>query len=181
MFSQSNSTPISCTWSGGHFIGRLLYRNPQHAAAYDIALLRVPDDCNVPDSCFAAASAIAPHRGQRVLAAGFPHFCALAKEQWAPSVLEGRLTRVTAHMLNSDASVQAGQSGGPLLGATGDVVAVMVSNTRESADGQIYAHVNMCVPIGVVVEVLEAFVRTGGKIGWRAEDYFDMMDICFLF
>lgn len=69
--------------------------------------------------------------------------------------------RVAAHMLVSDASVQAGQSGGPLLSVAGAVVAVMVSNTRETTDGQIYPHVNMCVPIDRVVGVLEAYVRTG--------------------
>lgn len=62
----------------------------------------------------------------------------------------------------TDASIQAGQSGGPLLNASGDVVAVMVSNTRESLRGQIYPHVNMCIPMGAIVEILAEYAESEG-------------------
>lgn len=164
-------TAITCTWSGGTFATSILYRNPHLGSAYDVALLHIPDGIRVPDAAFArCAPANTTTIGQRVFATGFPHFYALAKVQFAPSILEGRITKVGEHMLQTDASIQAGQSGGPLLNADGDVVAVMVSNTRESsALGRIHPHVNMCIPMGAIVEILAEYAECKGWC-WKSNE-----------
>lgn len=67
------------------------------------------------------------------------------------------------HMICTDASVQAGQSGGPLLDANGRVVGVLVSNARDSINGRIYPNVNMCVPSGVIEAAIIEYTQNKGS------------------
>lgn len=67
-------------------------------------------------------------------------------------------------MFFTDASVQAGQSGGPIFTETGQLVGVCVSNSKDIMSGRIYPNINMCIPICEVYGTLSEYGLTKGKI-----------------
>lgn len=79
-----------------------------------------------------------------------------------PSLYEGRIVKFSPGMIISDASIQAGQSGGPLLDANGKLIGVSVSNSKDYETQLIYPNINMSVPVANIKSELEDFARTKG-------------------
>lgn len=87
----------------------MIYKNPKYNHAYDIAILKVPD--NIPNHYFAEHDTDRVNVGDIVYSIGFPYFSTLSTKINSPSIYEGRITKLSKGMILSDVNVQAGEIG----------------------------------------------------------------------
>lgn len=159
---ENHDAGIKCTWKFGNFSSKIIFKNPHYDQAFDIALLEVPSD--VPDKYFTRCHAAPTSIGQLVYSSGFPHFASLGKaKNFLPSIFEGRVTKISKGVIFTDASVQSGQSGGPLFTGDGKLVAICISNSKDDLYQLIYPNINMSVPIFDILPILQTYGRTKGN------------------
>lgn len=153
---------VRCTWKFGTFSSEIIFKNPDYDVAYDIAILEAPQ--HVPEQYFTQCYTTQTKIGQLIYSSGFPHFTSLGKvREFFPSVFEGRVTKLSNGVIFSDASVQSGQSGGPLFSADGSLIGICVSNSKDDAFELIYPNLNMSIPVYDILPVLEKYGQTKGK------------------
>jgi len=75
----------------------------------------------------------------------------------AGSPFEGYVEQLD-NVIQTDAAISAGNSGGPLINLSGQAIGV---NTAVSAQGQ---NIGFAIPIDIVSELIENFNKSGGKI-----------------
>lgn len=160
---ENSSGSVRCTWKFGNFSSKIIFKNPDFDTAFDIAILEVPQ--NVPDQYFTRCHTSPTKIGQTVYSSGFPHFTSLGRnpENFFPSIFEGRITKISKGVLFSDASVQSGQSGGPMFSDDGRLLGVCISNSKDDAVQLIYPNINMSVPVYDILPVLQKYGTTKGK------------------
>lgn len=153
---------VRCTWKFGNFSSKIIFKNPDFDTAFDIAILEVPQ--NVPDKYFTNCHTVPTKIGQTVYSSGFPHFTSLGKvHDFFPSIFEGRITKISKGVLFSDASVQSGQSGGPMFSDDGRLIGICVSNSKDDAIQLIYPNINMSVPVYDILPTLQKYGTTKGE------------------
>lgn len=81
-------------------------------------------------------------------------------DEFNPSVYEGHITRHNRYVLQHDATVQSGQSGGPLFDGSGRLLGICVSNLK--CDEEIHPQMCFSIPLTVVKKKLEVFNKSGG-------------------
>lgn len=64
----------------------------------------------------------------------------------------------------SDASVQSGQSGGPILSDDGHLIGITVSNSKDDAFQMIYPNINMSVPVYEIFPILQQYGKSKGML-----------------
>lgn len=162
MFVQQ-SNEVRCTWKLGQFNSRIIFKNPNFDQAYDIAVLEVPTDAKIPEEYFAVCDSNQARIGQIVYSSGFPHFSSLARtDNFLPSIFDGRVTKITKGVLFTDASIQSGQSGGPIFTQDGRLVGICISNSKDDDNQLIYPNINMCVPVYDILPILLQYSKTNG-------------------
>ncbi len=87
--------------------------------------------------------------GEEVIAIGFPLVDQLP-ESANPTVTLGIVSAKRAGLLQTDAAVNPGNSGGPLLNASGRVVGVVVSRLEDDRQGGMVAGIGFAIPISQV-------------------------------
>lgn len=103
--------------------------------------------------------------GQLVYSSGFPHFSSLGSDdQFLPSIFEGRITKISRGVIFTDASVQAGQSGGPVFSDQGHLLGISISNSKDDNYRLIYPNINMSVPVYDILPILQKYGQTRGTI-----------------
>lgn len=129
----------------------------------DIAFLKIADVSNLPVATLGNSKTISV--GQQVIAIGN----ALGQYQntvtsgiisgtgrsLTASASDGSSSETLTDMLQTDAAINAGNSGGPLVNAAGEVIGI---NTAVSADGE---NVGFAIPISSVKGMLSALLETG--------------------
>lgn len=75
----------------------------------------------------------------------------------AGSPLENYVEKLD-NVIQTDAAINAGNSGGPLLNSVGEVVGI---NTAVSQEGQ---NIGFAIPASVIKELLDNYLASGGKI-----------------
>ena len=129
----------------------------------DIAFLKIADVSNLPVAALGNSKTISV--GQQVIAIGN----ALGQYQntvtsgiisgtgrsLTASASDGSSSETLTDMLQTDAAINAGNSGGPLVNAAGEVIGI---NTAVSADGE---NVGFAIPISSVKGMLSALLETG--------------------
>lgn len=156
------TTDVICTWKCGRFKSNIIFKNPYFDQAYDIAVLDVPDD--IPDHYFTKCNSSPLVTGDIVYSSGFPHFTSLGRaKSFLPSIFEGRVTKTSRGVVFTDASVQSGQSGGPIFNQNGALLAISISNSKDDAYNLIYPNINMSVPVSDILPILLKYCKTKGK------------------
>lgn len=158
---ENQDETVICTWKFGRFSSRVIFANPFYDEAFDIAILDVPDD--IPDQHFTRCHTTPSAIGDVVYSSGFPHFTSLGEvKNFLPSIFEGRITKTSKGVIFSDASVQSGQSGGPLFNADGQLLGVCISNSKDDKYQLIYPNINMSVPVFDILPILQKYVKSKG-------------------
>ncbi|KAH3727675.1 peroxisomal leader peptide-processing protease-like isoform X1 [Dreissena polymorpha] len=66
-------------------------------------------------------------------------------------------------MLQTTCAVHAGASGGGVFNSKGQLVAMVICNSRDSVSGASYPHVNMCVPLATLEPFLSQYLANGDR------------------
>ena len=124
----------------------------------DLALLSVPANFG-PQLTFRSAPDV--RRGETVVTYGFPLFGLLSNGPTLTTGAVSALSGLRDNQLNYQISapVQPGNSGGPLLDSSGNVVGIVVAKLNaariaEMTDGDIPQNVNFAVKAGPVLDFL---------------------------
>lgn len=159
---ENHGESVECTWKYGRFSSKIIFKNPHYDQAFDIAILEAPS--SIPDKYFTRCHTSQTSIGDIVYSSGFPHFTSFARaKNFLPSIFEGRITKLSKGVIFTDASVQSGQSGGPMFTCDGRLLGICVSNSKDDEFQLIYPNINMSVPIFDIWPVLQKYGQTKGK------------------
>lgn len=163
---ENHNEKVHCTWKFGHFESKVIFKNPYFDEAFDIAILEVPQ--SIPKKYFTRCYTTPTKIGQTVYSSGFPHFTSLGKvHNFFPSIFEGRITKISKGVIFSDASVQSGQSGGPMFADDGHLIGITVSNSKDDSYHLIYPNINMSIPVFDIFPTLQKYGKSRGKSTWN--------------
>ncbi|XP_052429083.1 peroxisomal leader peptide-processing protease [Carassius gibelio] len=148
--------------------GKVLYSSAP-SSPYDIAVMELQEPL--------AASVKTQfttylHPGEDVLVVGY----GALGSSCGPSLTSGILSRVITHqsrpvMLQTTCAVQSGASGGAVLrSATGELLGIVSSNTRDFAAKVTYPHLNFSIPVTVLERLLRCFAQTGDAAVFKVLD-----------
>ncbi len=114
-----------------------LYKVPRPESGADIAILSLADSRIEPIDI----ETITASEGQEVQVIGYPtasdQIDADSDRFYAPTFSTGRISRVTPHILQFDAPITSGNSGGPVVSAHGKVVGVVAVRALSSRGGEL--------------------------------------------
>ncbi|KAL4641021.1 peroxisomal leader peptide-processing protease isoform X1 [Arapaima gigas] len=148
--------------------GDVLYAT-KVSSPFDVAVVKLKK--HLPD-IFVSSLASSFKTGEDVYVIGHGVF----GENCGPSVTSGILSRVvTWHrqpvMLQTTCAVQAGASGGAVVrAATGELLGLVTSNTRDFAAEVTYPHLNFSIPVTVLEPLLHDFSQTGDATVFKKLD-----------
>ncbi|KAG1950483.1 GTP-binding protein SAR1a [Pimephales promelas] len=156
---------------GGRFhavSGKVLYSSAP-SSPYDIALVELQESL---------ADSVKPqfttyfHPGEDVVVVGY----GALGSRCGPSLTSGILSRVISHqskpvMLQTTCAVQSGASGGAVVrSATGELLGIVSSNTRDFTAKVTYPHLNFSIPVSVLETLLRRFDQTGDAAVFKVLD-----------
>ncbi|KAI2657880.1 Peroxisomal leader peptide-processing protease [Labeo rohita] len=157
--------------NGGRFrtvYGKVLYSSAP-SSPYDIAVVELQEP--LADSVKTQFTTYF-HPGEDVFVVGYG---ALGRS-CGPSLTSGILSRVITHqsrpvMLQTTCAVQSGASGGAVVrSATGELLGIVSSNTRDFAAKVTYPHLNFSIPVTVLEPLLRRFSQTGDAAVFKVLD-----------
>lgn len=83
-----------------------------------------------------------------------------------PSLSKGYVSKITPFILKTTSTVIAGCSGGGLFNNEGNLIGIIVANTKlERDDGKnvIFPRFNAAIPIKAIYSIIEDYLRNKGK------------------
>uniref|UniRef100_T1GFV0 Peroxisomal leader peptide-processing protease n=1 Tax=Megaselia scalaris TaxID=36166 RepID=T1GFV0_MEGSC len=145
-----NGDIINCEYLKGNIQTKLIWRNLDYSKPYDLAIL-LPKFQLSPSFC--AQIATDCHTSQEVVATGIPFYNPAS--EFNPSQFYGHITNWSHGLIQHDAIVHYGQSGGPLFDLNGNVLGICVSNLKY--EDKIYPKMCFAINLIGIKSVLEKF------------------------
>ena len=127
--------------SGGNFQGRVSERHP----SLDLAYIEI--DANRSFTPIAIGDSDIIRVGEQVIAVGFPLGQSLGSE---PTVSVGIISAKRDKYLQTDAALNPGNSGGPLLNIIGEAIGVVSSRVDSTDGGRTVSGIGFAIPINTV-------------------------------
>ena len=150
------STQVSVRMaSGSEYRGSVTQRHP----TLDLAYISI--DSSRTFTPIAVGDSDEVRVGAEVIAIGFPLGSALGSE---PTVSVGIISAKRDDTLQTDASLNPGNSGGPLLDMYGQVIGVVVSRVEEDSAGRPISGIGFAIPINEVKTELGGQVSPAGPV-----------------
>ena len=140
--------------SGGNFQGRVAQRH----ASLDLAYIEI--DANRSFTPIAIGDSEKIRVGEDVIAIGFPLGSSLGQE---PTVSVGIVSAKRNDRLQTDASLNPGNSGGPLLNMFGEAIGVVTSRVDSTDSGRAVTGIAFAIPINEVKSSLGRQVSPSGS------------------
>ena len=140
---------------GTEYRGSVTKKHPD----LDLAYIRVDADHSFIPIALGDSDKI--RVGDEVIAIGFPLGQELGLE---PTVSVGIISAKRDERLQTDASLNPGNSGGPLLDVLGQVTGVVVSRVETDSSGRPVAGIGFAIPINVVKSEPEGQVSAVGDV-----------------
>lgn len=142
-------------------IAQVIYKTPV-GKHFDLAFLSYCDD-DLLDNDKNNINIASASEGETVFVIGHAIFG--DSHDLEPTVTKGVVSKVIKLnnipvMLQTTCAVHAGASGGAVVNMKGQLVGIVVCNAKDTSSGASYPHVNMCVPIATVAEVLKEYKDT---------------------
>ena len=141
--------------AGGEYQGSVTQRHP----TLDLAYIQIGATRSFTPIAVGDSDAI--RVGEDVIVIGFPLGDSLGLE---PTVSVGIISAKRDGRLQTDASLNPGNSGGPLLDMFGQVVGVVVSRIESIDGGRAVSGIGFAIPINAVKSGLGEQVSPGGKV-----------------
>ena len=139
---------------GDEYLGNVTRRHP----ALDLAYLEIDSGRRFTPIVTGDSDNI--RVGEEVIAIGFPLGRDLGLE---PTVSVGIISAKRDNRLQTDASLNPGNSGGPLLNMFGQAVGVVVSRVENDRSGRPVSGIGLAIPISLVKSGMGEQVSQGGK------------------
>ena len=150
------STQVSVRMaSGSEYRGTVTQRHP----TLDLAYISI--DSTRTFTPIAVGDSDEVRVGAEVIAIGFPLGSALGSE---PTVSVGIISAKRDARLQTDASLNPGNSGGPLLNMFGQVIGVVVSRVETDSAGRPISGIGFAIPINEVKTELGGQVSPAGPV-----------------
>ena len=140
---------------GSEYEGSVTQRHPTLDLAY------VSIDSSQTFTPIAVGDSDEVRVGAEVIAIGFPLGSTLGSE---PTVSVGIISAKRDDTLQTDASLNPGNSGGPLLNMYGQVIGVVVSRVEEDSAGRPISGIGFAIPINEVKTELGGQVSPAGPV-----------------
>ena len=141
--------------SGSEYRGSVTQRHP----TLDLAYISI--DSSQTFTPIAVGDSDEVRVGAEVIAIGFPLGSALGSE---PTVSVGIISAKRDARLQTDASLNPGNSGGPLLNMFGQVIGVVVSRVEADSAGRPISGIGFAIPINEVKMELGGQVSPAGPV-----------------
>ena len=151
---QGNSRVAVRLATGEQYQGIVSQRHP----SLDLAYVEIDANRNFTPIAIGDSGKI--RVGEDVIAIGFPLGQSLGLE---PTVSVGIISAKRDNRLQTDASLNPGNSGGPLLDMFGQVVGVVVSRVETNNVGRPVAGIGFAIPINAVKSGLGGQVSRSGR------------------
>jgi S1-C subfamily serine protease len=114
-----------------------LYKSPQNDSTIDLAILTV-NSANMPVMEF---DHLPPAEGQEIQVIGYPtasdQIDLDSSKYYAPTFNTGRISRIAPRILQVDAPITTGNSGGPVVSQRGKVVGVVAVRALSARGGEL--------------------------------------------
>ena len=150
------STQVSVRMAAGsEYRGRVTQRHP----TLDLAYISI--DSSQTFTPIAVGDSDEVRVGAEVIAIGFPLGTSLGSE---PTVSVGIISAKRDDRLQTDASLNPGNSGGPLLNIFGQVIGVVVSRVETDGSGRPISGIGFAIPINEVKTELGGQVSPAGPV-----------------
>ncbi|XP_044263234.1 uncharacterized protein LOC123010419 isoform X3 [Tribolium madens] len=135
---------------------KIIYKTPDDEV-FDLAVLQC-------DSAFFKSNNCKPIKsyerslvvGEKVYAAGFALFSKTIST--IPMISKGYIIQCNESMMRTTCCVNPGMSGGTILNQLGEIVAVIVCNSR--LNGLVYPKFNMAIPYSAIRRTLHQFIKS---------------------
>jgi serine protease Do len=166
---RNASISVSFVENPGHQIDvRVHGANPD----YDLALLEFVDPEDVPDvQPLPLGDSDLVEAGHKAIAIGAPFGLQSSVTTGIVSAIEREhpgLVGIEIPFIQTDAAINVGNSGGPLLNSAGEVIGINNAILAMPGGGPGFVGVGFAVPINLLQENLRA-LRAGGMIGVAAQ------------
>lgn len=146
---------VQCRCADKPIKARLIWRNENYEIGNDLAIL---EPLEVLPHFYFSEISTKYNVLQTVFAAGFPIYS--DRNEFNPSIYQGHITKCNRNILQHDATVLNGQSGGPLFDDSGRVLGICVSTMINNNEN--FQQMSISIPLALVKSKLEIFNKSRG-------------------